>query len=425
MRSDLPKVLHKIAGRSMLAHVLAAVEVAGAERVAVVIGPDRADVAAQVRDACPDAAVFVQAERLGTAHAVLAAREALALPVDDVVVAYADTPLVTADTLLRLREPLAGGAAVAVLGFEAAEPTGYGRLLTQNGQLKAIREDRDASPDERAVKLVNAGLMALRGDLALTMLEAIGNANSRGEFYLTDAVEVALSRAETAAVVIAPESELQGVNDRAQLAAAEAAMQARLRAAALAGGVTMVAPETVYLQADTRLGRDVVIEPNVWFGPGVTIEDGVAIRAFCHLEGALVERGAVVGPFARLRPGAVVGAGAHVGNFVEIKNAKLGPGAKANHLSYLGDATIGAGANIGAGAITCNYDGVNKHRTAIGGGAFIGTNASLVAPVTIGESAYVASGSVITEDVPAGSLAIGRGRQVVKAGWTRPVKTAG
>ena len=417
MRSALPKVLHKVAGRSMLAHVMTGIARAGADMVEIVVGPGRDDVAREAAAVDPDAALVVQAERLGTAHAVLAARAAIARGADDVVVAYADTPLVRSETFIRLRAPLAEGAAVAVLGFEAADPIGYGRLLVEDGRLLAIREERDASEAERRVRLCNAGLMALRGDVALALLEAVGNANAKGEYYLTDVVEAALAGGESTAVVLAPEGEVLGVNDRAQLAAAEAVLQARLRADAMEAGVTLIAPETVFLSSDTALGRDVVIEPNVWFGPGVSVADGVTIRAFSHLEGARVERDAIVGPFARLRPGAVLGPGAHVGNFVEVKNAELGAGVKANHLAYLGDATVGPGTNVGAGTITCNYDGVRKHRTSIGEGAFIGTNSSLVAPVTIGDRAYIGSGSVITQDVPADALALGRGRQVNKAGW--------
>jgi bifunctional UDP-N-acetylglucosamine pyrophosphorylase/glucosamine-1-phosphate N-acetyltransferase len=401
----------------MLAHVLAAVGEAGAARVAVVVGPDREDVAAEARRLAPEALVFVQRERLGTAHAVLAARAALEEPADDVVVAFADTPLVEAATLARLRAPLAEGAAVAVLGFEAADPAGYGRLLVEGGSLRAIREHKDASEAERAVTLCNAGLMALRGDRALAILERIGNANAQGEYYLTDAVEVAAAGGEACAVVTAPESEVQGVNDRIQLARAEAVMQDRLRRAAMREGVTLQAPETVFLQADTRFGRDVTVEPGVVFGPGVVVEDGAVIHAYSVLEGAVVGEGAQVGPFARLRPGARLGSGAKVGNFVEVKNSELGPGAKVGHLTYLGDATVGAETNVGAGTITCNYDGFAKHRTVIGAGAFIGSNSSLVAPVRVGEGAYVGSGSVVTEDVPADALALGRGRQTVKPGW--------
>ena len=417
MKSDLPKVLHAVAGRSMLAHVLLAVQQAGASDVAVVIGPGRKDAEAEVKAVCPDADIVVQTDRLGTAHAVLAARRLIERGADDIIIAYADTPLVEAATFARLRVPLSEGVAVAVLGFEARDPTGYGRLVRHDGgHLVAIREERDATADERRITLSNAGLMSLRGDLALSLLDAIGNQNAKGEFYLTDAVEVAVARGETALVVAAPESEVQGVNDRVQLAAAEAVMQTRLREQAMRGGVTMVSPETVFLSADTRLGRDVLIEPHVVFGPGVTIGDHVTIRAFSHLDGAAVAAGAVIGPFARLRPGATLGEGVHIGNFVEVKNADLGPGVKANHLAYIGDASIGAGTNIGAGTITCNYDGYVKHRTLIGANAFIGVNTALVAPVQIGDGAYVATGSVITQDVPADALALGRARQVNKDG---------
>lgn len=417
MRSALPKVLHRVAGRTMLGHVLSAVREAGATRVAVVVGPDRDDVAREATAAMPDARIFVQHERLGTAHAVLAAREALAEPADDVIVAYADTPLVTPQTFATLRSPLAGGAAVSVLGFEARNPAGYGRLIVREGQLVAIREERDASQEERRITLSNAGLMALRGDLALSLLERIGNRNAKGEYYLTDAVEVAAALGERAEAVLAPEDEVQGVNDRAQLADAEQVMQDRLRQAAMREGVTLVAPETVFFSHDTRIGRDVVVEPNVFFGPRVTVGDNVVIHAFSHLEGAEIAAGAVIGPFARLRPGAKLGAKARVGNFVEIKNTDVGPGAKVNHLTYLGDASVGQDANIGAGTITCNYDGFSKYRTTIGQGAFVGSNSALVAPVTIGDGAYVGSGSVVTEDVPADALAVARGRQAVKEGW--------
>jgi len=419
MKSARPKVLHEIAGRSMLAHVLSAVREAGAGRVAVVIGPDRDDVAQEVRRVAPDAEVFVQRERLGTAHAVLAARDALRRGAEDVVVAFADTPLIQAATFATLRAPLTAGAAVAVLGFDARDPTGYGRLLTDGEKLLAIREEKDATPRERAVTLCNAGLMALNGGLALDLLERIDNRNGKGEFYLTDAVALAVSMGRDAAVAAAPEDEVRGVNDRAQLAEAEAVMQTRLRRAAMLDGATLIAPETVFFSADTRIGRDVLIEPNVVFGPGVVVEDDAIIHAFSHLEGARVARGATIGPFARLRPGAKLGPKTKVGNFVEIKNADLGPGAKVNHLSYVGDATVGANANIGAGTITCNYDGFAKHHTAIGEDAFIGTNSSLVAPVAIGDRAYVGSGSVITADVPPDALALGRGRQAVKEGWAR------
>ena len=327
----------------------------------------------------------MQSERLGTAHAVLAARAAIAEGCDDLLVLFADTPLVTAPTIGALRAALAEGAAVAVLGFQASNPFGYGRLLRdESGRLVAIREEKDASDDERAVTLCNGGLMAIDGAEALRLLEKIDNKNAKGEFYLTDVVEFARADGREARVVIADETEVLGVNDRIQLAQAEAVAQTRLRRAAMAAGATMIAPETVFLSADTVIGRDVMIEPHVVFGPGVEIADGAVIHAFSHLEGARVGEGASVGPFARLRPGAALAEKAKVGNFVEIKNANVAPGAKVNHLTYIGDADIGANANIGAGTITCNYDGFLKYRTTIGENAFIGSNSSLVAPVTIG-----------------------------------------
>ena len=417
MASRLPKVLHKIAGRSMLHHVLAATQSLGANKVAVVVGPDRADVATEAQRIVPDARVFVQSERLGTAHAVLAAREALAEPVDDVLILYADTPLVRPETLEMLRAPLAEGASVAALGFRPADPTGYGRLVTKGDALLAIREDKEASPSERLIDFCNGGLMALAGADALPLLEAVGNDNLKGEYYLTDVVEIANARGLQA---VAPETgadDVVGVNSRVQLAEAEAILQRRLRLAAMANGATLVAPETVFFSADTRLGRDVVVEPHVVFGPGVTVGDDVTIHAFSHLEGARLERGVNIGPYARLRPGSHLEEGVRIGNFVETKAAHLEKGVKINHLSYVGDAHVGAESNLGAGTITCNYDGYIKSRTEIGPGAFIGVNTALVAPVTVGAGAYVGTGSVITDDVPADALALARGRQVVKPGW--------
>ncbi len=410
MRSDRPKVLHAIAGRSMLGHVLTAVQAAGAQRIAVVVEPDRADVAAEIEAMAPGASVHPQVERLGTAHAVLTAREALEAG-GNVIVAFGDTPLVTAQTFTRLAAALDEGAAVAVLAFEAGDPKGYGRVLTQGGQVTAIREEKDASEDERRVRLSNAGLMALSGEHALRLLGRIGNANAGGEYYLTDAVALAVAEDLSVAVVDVDEAEAQGVNDRVQLAVAEAAIQARLRRDAQLGGATLIAPETVFLSADTVIGRDVVIEPHVVIGPGVRVGDHCLIRAFSHLTEARLDAGVDIGPHVRLRGGAVLEAGVHLGNFVEIKNAVLRAGAKASHLSYLGDAEIGARANIGAGTITCNYDGVNKHRTTIGERAFIGSNTALVAPVSVGAGALVGAGSVIVRDVPADALAVARGEQ--------------
>jgi bifunctional UDP-N-acetylglucosamine pyrophosphorylase/glucosamine-1-phosphate N-acetyltransferase len=420
MRSLRPKVLQAIGGRSLLAHALDAVDQTAA--VAVVVGPGQEAVAAAACARLPNAEIFVQAERRGTAHAVLAASPAIARGWDDVLVVFADTPLVRGATLERLRAAVAGGAAVAVLGFRAADPAGYGRLIVKGKKLLAIREDRDASDSERAITLCNAGLMALDGRIALDILQRIGDRNSKREFYLSDAVEIARSRGLDTVPLETEEDEVRGINTRAQLAEAEGVLQRRLRAAALEAGATLVAPETVFLAADTKLGRDVVVEPHVVFGPGVVVEDGAVIRSFSHLEGAHVGKGATVGPFARLRPGTRLGEKSRVGNFVEVKAATIEAGAKANHLSYIGDARVGENANIGAGTITCNYDGADKHRTEIGKDAFIGSNSALVAPVAIGEGAYVGSGSVITRDVPAGALAIGRGQQVVKEGWAARLK---
>jgi bifunctional UDP-N-acetylglucosamine pyrophosphorylase/glucosamine-1-phosphate N-acetyltransferase len=422
MRSAKAKVLHSVAARSLLAHVLHAVRDAGAGATAVVVGPGSDAVAAEAQRVIPGAEVYVQAERRGTAHAVLAAKAAIARGADDILVIFGDTPLIRPQTLARLRAALAGDTAVAVLGFQPADPSGYGRLVMTGNALIAIREEKDASAAEREIKLCNGGLMALAGKYALTILQQIGDGNSKGEFYLTDAVSVARASGLRAVVIEVEEDEVRGINTKAQLAEAEAVLQKRLRQAALDAGVTMVAPETVFLAADTRLGRDVTIEPNVVFGPGVVVEDGATIRAFSHLEGAQVGPGAIVGPYARLRPGAQIGAGAHIGNFVEVKESAIGAGAKANHLSYIGDSSVGENANIGAGTITCNYDGLAKHRTEIGKGAFIGSNSALVAPVKIGDGAYVGSGSVVTEDVPADALALGRGRQTVKEGWAKRLR---
>jgi bifunctional UDP-N-acetylglucosamine pyrophosphorylase / glucosamine-1-phosphate N-acetyltransferase len=418
MKSSLPKVLHAVAGRSMLAHVLASVKEAGIDDAAVVIGPGRDDVAKAAQKAFPGCAVFTQAERKGTGHAVLAAREALA-DGKDIIVLYADTPLVSPQSIQVLKTALDEGASVAVLGFEAANPTGYGRLVIEQGALTRIVEEKDATPEQKAIGFCNGGLMALRGETGLALLDAIGNTNAKGEYYLTDAAEIAHRRGLKAVARPIAEEEVHGVNDRAQLAAAEAMMQARLRTAAMKDGVTLVAPETVFFSYDTRIGNDVIVEPNCWFGPGVRIESGAVIHAFSHLEGASVASGASVGPFARLRPGTSLAQDVKVGNFVEVKAAQVERGAKISHLSYIGDARVGAEANIGAGTITCNYDGYLKHRTDIGAGAFIGSNSALVAPVKIGENANVGAGSVITRDVAEDALAVARGRQIEIAGWAK------
>jgi bifunctional UDP-N-acetylglucosamine pyrophosphorylase / glucosamine-1-phosphate N-acetyltransferase len=419
MRSRLPKVLHPVGGLPMVCHVVQAIEAAGIGRLAIVLGPGHDAVAAAVKRRTERATFHVQEERRGTAHAVLAARAALAEGADDVVVAYGDTPFLTAASIGRMREALADGAAIVVAGMRPADPAGYGRLIVEGDQLLAIREERDASEAERAIPLCNAGTMGLAGAHALALLEAIGCNNAKGEFYLTDVVEIANERGLPVRAIELDEAEAFGVNDRRHLAEAERRFQDGRRAAALAGGATLVAPETVFFSHDTELAADVTIEPNVVLGPGVAVEEGATIRAFSHLEGAVVRAGATVGPFARLRPGSEVGEGARVGNFVEVKAATLERGAKVNHLTYIGDAHIGAGANVGAGTITCNYDGFAKHRTEIGEGAFIGSNSALVAPVTIGAGAYVGSGSVITKNVPPDALAVARGQQVEKPGWAK------
>jgi bifunctional UDP-N-acetylglucosamine pyrophosphorylase / glucosamine-1-phosphate N-acetyltransferase len=414
MRSALPKVLHSIAGRSLLAHVLAAIADAGVTATAVVVGPGQEAVAAEAERVLPGAECFVQQARRGTAHAVLAAKSAIERRPDDVLIVYGDTPLIRSATLKRLRAPLAAGAGVAVLAFRPADPAGYGRLIVAQDKLIAIREEADASVGERAIGLCNGGIMALAGAQALAILERIGDHNRKGEFYLTDAVAIARGMKLDAVAIEVEEDDVRGINTKSQLAEVEAVAQQRLRKAALDLGVTFVAPETVFLCADTKFGKDVVVEPYVVFGEKVTVEDGAVIHAFSHLVGAHIGKGASVGPFARLRPGTRLGERARVGNFVEVKEASIEAGAKINHLSYIGDAVVGANANIGAGTITCNYDGSDKHRTAIGKDAFIGSNSALVAPVEIGAGAYIGSGSVITKNVPAGALALARGRQVIK-----------
>jgi len=417
MRSARPKVLHMVAGQSLIGRVLGAVRAFGATSTAIVVGPGQDAVAAEAKRIMPAADCFLQLERRGTAHAVLAAKSAIKRRPDDVLVLYGDTPLIRAETLRRLRVPLAAGAAMVVAAFRPSDPAGYGRLIIEDDQLVAIREHADASEAERVIGLCNGGIMAFAGNAALSILERIGNRNRKGEYYLTDAVAIARGLKLNVVAVEVEEDDVRGINTKKELAEAEAVAQQRLRNAALDAGVTMVAPETVFLSADTRLGKDVVIEPYVVFGEKVVVEDGAIIHAFSHLAGAHVGKGVSVGPFARLRPGARLGEGARIGNFVEVKEAIIGAGAKANHLSYIGDATIGDDANIGAGTITCNYDGEAKHRTEIGKNAFIGSNSALVAPVAIGDNAYVGSGSVITADVPPDALALGRGRQVIKEGW--------
>lgn len=419
MRSRLPKVLHPVAGRPLIAHVLAAAPGGTNDAVAVVVGPDHQAVIDEVARVRPGAKTYVQRERLGTAHAVLAAREAIAAGADDILVAFGDTPLIDAATFARLRTALEDGAALAVLGFRAADPTGYGRLLMDGDQLVAIREQADASDAERAVTLCNAGVMAFAGDTALTILDKIGNGNSKGEYYLTDAVGIVRALGLRAAVIETDEDEVRGINTKGQLAEAEQVMQRKLRQAALDAGVTLIAPETVFLSADTVFGKDVTIEPFVVIGPGVAIDDGTVIHSFSNIVESRIGKNASVGPFARMRPGSVLGDGVRIGNFVETKASEISAGSKVNHLSYIGDARIGMNSNIGAGTIICNYDGFDKHRTEIGAGAFVGSNSSLVAPLKIGDGAYIGSGSVITRAVPDDALAVERSEQTLREGWAK------
>ncbi len=416
MKSDLPKVLHKVAGAPLLVHAMEAGAVLEPARTVVVAGHGAEAVEAAARDHDPDVTVVRQTEQLGTAHAVDQARAALAEFTGDAFVLYGDTPFIQPETLSAMAKARAEGSAVVVLGFRAADPGRYGRLVMDGDALERIVEFKDATEAERAIDLCNSGVVCADATTLFDLIAKVGNDNGSGEYYLTDIVGVARAQGLTATVVTCPEAETMGVNTRADLAAAERAFQDRARAALLEDGVTMTAPDTVYLARDTHVGRDAMIEPHVVFGPEVTVESGATIRAFSHLEGCHVGAGAVVGPYARLRPGAELGNDVRIGNFVEVKNASFADGAKANHLSYVGDATVGAGANIGAGTITCNYDGVMKHHTHIGAGAFIGSNSALVAPVRVGDNAMTGSGSVVTMDVADGALALGRAKQVNKPG---------
>ena len=416
MKSSMPKVLHPLAGLPLVAHVIKAATAAGASSCSVVIPPDAKGFE---KLAMPiETRFFEQRERLGTAHAVLMARQALEDIGGPVIVLYGDTPLVSPESIRKLAAAIENGADMAVIGFHAKDPNGYGRLITcEAGELVAIREEKDATPEERALSLCNSGIMAFQGRELPRLLDRIDNKNKSGEYYLTDAVEIARSEGRRVACEVVGEDEVRGVNTRAQLSEVEAILQTRLRTRAMDGGATLLSPETVTFSHDTVIGQDVEIEPNVFFGLGVVIEEGVTVKGFSHIEGAHIERGAIVGPFARLRPGTRVGPKAKVGNFVELKAADIDEGAKVSHLTYMGDTHIGAGANIGAGTITCNYDGYRKHKTDIGAGAFIGSNSALIAPVRIGEGAYVGSGSVISKDVPANALALTRAPQVHHEGW--------
>ncbi len=419
MKSDLHKVLHPLAGKPMLIHLIDTAEALAPERTVVVVGAGREQVEAAVTPR--GAAIAHQAEQLGTGHAVAQAETALAGFEGDVLILYGDVPLVQAATMQRMLDRLHGADAPAavVLGFRPADAAAYGRIITEPGsdRIATMVEFKDATPAERAETLCNSGLMAVSSRDLFALLARVGNDNAAGEYYLPDIVMLARADGRVTAVIETSEGEVAGVNSRAELAVVGAAWQVDRRARAMADGATLIAPETVWFAHDTVLGRDVVIEPNVFFGPGVRVADGATIRAFSHIEGAEIGAGVEVGPYARLRPGAVLEEGAKVGNFVEVKKARLGRGAKANHLTYLGDAEVGAGANVGAGTITCNYDGFFKYKTVIGADAFIGSNSALVAPVAIGNGAIVAAGSVVTRDVEAGALALVRPEQVSKPGW--------
>lgn len=415
MQSDIPKVLHPLGSVPLVLHALRAGRALEPERVVVVVGHGGEAVAKVIREDDDTVEIVTQTEQLGTAHAVDQARAALDGIAGDVVVLYGDTPFIRAETLDALRAARVRHD-VVVLGFDAADPARYGRLIAQGDSLERIVEFKDATEGERAITLCNSGVVCADRQVLFDLIAQVGNDNAAGEYYLTDIVALAHAQGLSAGVVRCPEAETLGINTRAELAQAEARFQARMRLEALENGVSLPAPDTVYFAQDTYIGRDSVVEQFVVFGPGVTVESGATIRAFSHLEGAHVSRGAVVGPYARLRPGAELAEDVRVGNFVEIKNAVLDEGAKVNHLSYVGDAHIGARANLGAGTVTCNYDGVFKHHTEIGEGAFIGSSTMLVAPVKVGAQALTASGSVITMDVPDGALAVARARQETKPG---------
>ncbi|AVX04676.1 UDP-N-acetylglucosamine diphosphorylase [Maritalea myrionectae] len=422
MKSETPKVLHKVGGRPMIGHVLAACAAAGATVRHVVVGPNHDHVRDYAKSVDSHITSSIQAERLGTGHAVMAAREAWQDFQGNVIVLLADAPLVSPDVIEDAIASLNAGADLTVVGFQTPEPFGYGRILVEHGQVKAIREEKDATPSERKIKFCNSGIIGFKAECLRTVIDEIKNDNAQGEFLLTDAIEIANAKGLKVRSVECPFMTVLGINDRGQLAEAERIFQQARRAHFMKEGVTLVAPETVFFSYDTQIENDVIVEPNVVFGPGVSIEKGAHIQAFSHLEGAHVGPAGQIGPYARLRPGTNLAAGVKVGNFVETKKAEIGEGAKLNHLSYIGDAKVGKATNIGAGTITCNYDGKNKFVTEIGDNAFIGSNSALVAPVTIADGAYVASGSVVTENVEKDALAIGRARQVNKENYATRIR---
>lgn len=430
MKSNHPKVMHQVAGRSLLGHVLTAANDTGAtspgvSSCCIVCGPDMPEVQQEVANYVSNPHIALQVERLGTGHAVSMAKSALQDFSGTILILYGDVPLIQADTLNKLTAMINSDMPLAVLGFTAEKPTGYGRLLCDtNGHLQAIREELDASDEERKVNLCNSGIMAVSSTELWNLLDSIDNDNANKEYYLTDIVGLTVAKDKKVGVATCSETEVAGINDRVQLAAMEKVFQNKLRNAAMRGGVTLVDPETVFLSADTKIGRDVVIEPNVFIAPGVEIADNAVIHGFCHLADAKIGEGAVIGPYARLRPGTDLRANTKVGNFVEIKKSTIHEGAKVNHLSYVGDSIVGKKANIGAGTITCNYDGFGKSQTVIGEGAFIGSNSSLIAPVKIGDGAYVGSATVVTSDVPDNALALARTKQDNKPRWAERFRAA-
>ncbi len=421
MNSDTPKVLHKLAGAPLVWHAMSRATDIDAKKTLVVVGHGGDQVAASAKAFDPDVEIIWQTQQNGTGHAVLQTADALADFTGPIFVLFGDTPLLQPDTLQNMRTAYDNGAAVTVLGFDAQNPGGYGRLIVNGDQLQQIVEAKDATEDQKRVTLCNSGVMCVDGTVLFSLLADVTSDNAAGELYLTSIVGIARNRGLDCRVIRCAESETLGVNSRQDLAIAEAAFQSRARLSALDNGITLEAPDSVRFAFDTVIGRDVVLEPNIYFGPGVTIETGAHIRAFSHLESCHVSKGCVVGPYARLRPGAELGNGAKIGNFVEIKAAQIEENAKVNHFTYVGDARVGEGTNIGAGTIFCNYDGVNKHFTDIGKNVFIGSNSALVAPVSVGDNAFIATGSVITENVPAEDMAIARARQINKPGLGKRV----
>ena len=425
MRSNLPKVMHRVAGRSMLGHVLSVANSLNPSQTVVIHGPDMENVQAEAKCFVPHCAFAEQKERLGTGHAVGMAKAALQDFTGTILVLYADVPLIQEASVSALAAAVNDQQPMAVLGFAAAHPMGYGRLLQNHvGAIQAIREELDTSPQEKLITLCNSGVIAISATKLWETLPRIKNSNAKAEYYLTDLVELLANDNQAVGLVTCAECDVAGVNDRLQLSGIEAEMQKRYRTNAMLNGATLLDPATTYFSADTKLGSDVIVEPFVFFGNDVTVGDDVHILAHCHLEGTTIAKGAKIGPYARLRPGAEIGVDAHIGNFVEIKKAKIGKGAKANHLSYIGDAIVGAGSNIGAGTITCNYDGYEKHLTEIGENVFVGSNTALVAPVKIGAGANIAAGSVVSADVPADALAITRPPLEIKDGWAKRYRAA-